>query len=385
MIGATWTLRHSEDTVRDRDALLLPGLAIVHGLVLIAWPSMIVIAIGLWWTSNTVSHNFIHRSFFRGRLPRAIFSLYLTALLGYPQSIWAARHLAHHGGRSNRVKTIRPELLTALEVLVTIALWAGLAIYATEFLLYAYLPGFATGMLICQIHGYYEHAGGRAVSYYGRIYNFLFLNDGFHIEHHERPNAHWSLLPRMRSQDTCEGSSSKWPAVLRWMSHIKLDCINRSANLCALERLVLHSKLLQHFVVSRHENAFRRLLADIPAPNRIGIVGGGLFPRSALVLRRLLPESRLVLIDLSVTNLETSRSFLSCDVEMINDRFDGRSPCDVDALIIPLALVGDRNAIYRDPPASLVFVHDWIWKRNNNTRSEVISWLLLKRLNLVSR
>ncbi len=163
--------------------------------------------------------------------------------------------------------------------------------------------------------------------------------------------------------------------------------ISRSANLCALERLVLHSKLLQRFVVSRHERAFRRLLAGIPAPHRVGIVGGGLFPRSALVFRRVLPEARLVLIDLSATNLETARTYLSGDVgvEMINGRFEGRPPCDVDALVIPLALVGDRSAIYRDPPARFVFVHDWIWKRNRNCRSEVISWLLLKRLNVVSQ
>ena len=385
MTAASWTLRHSEDTVRDRDAILLPGLAIVHGLVLLAWPSMIVIALGLWWNSNTVSHNFIHRSFFRGRYARAIFSLYLTALLGYPQSIWAARHLAHHGGKGNRVKTFRLDALTAIEVLVTVALWGALSIYAPEFLLSAYLPGFVTGMLICQIHGHYEHEGGQAVSYYGRVYNLLFLNDGYHSEHHERPNAHWSSLPKMRQPEAGENSSSSWPAVLRWLSHSTLERINGSANLCALERLVLHSKLLQKFVVSSHEKAFRRLLESIPAPHRIGIIGGGLFPRSALVLRRLVPESQLVLIDLSATNLETSRNYLSGDVEMINDRFDGRSPCDVDALVIPLALVGDRNAIYCDPPAPFVFVHDWIWKRNKDCRSEVVSWLLLKRLNLVSR
>ncbi len=200
MIGATWSLRRASDTVRDRDAVLLPGLAIVHGLLLLAWPSMIVIALGLWWNSNTVSHNFIHRSFLRGRLPRAIFSLYLTVLLGYPQSVWAARHLAHHGARSLRATTIRFDALTTLELLATVAVWGLLAVYATDFFLYAYMPGFAVGMLICQIHGYYEHAGGGTVSYYGRIYNFLFLNDGYHREHHERPNAHWSMLPQLRSQ-----------------------------------------------------------------------------------------------------------------------------------------------------------------------------------------
>ena len=381
MAGATWTLRRTFDTVRDRDAILLPGLAIAHGVVLLAWPSMVLIALGLWWNSNTVSHNFIHRSFIRGRRARVIFSLYLTVLLGYPQSIWAARHLAHHGGKGERAKTMSLDALTILEVLVTGALWASLAIFSTSFLLYTYLPGFLAGLLICQIHGYYEHAGGTAVSYYGRIYNFFFLNDGYHIEHHSRPNAHWSSLPQTStSTSTTKERSSRWPAVLRWM-----QSLNLSVNLCALERIVLHSKMLQRFVVGRHEQAFRRLLNGMPVPDRIGIVGGGLFPRTALVLRRLLPDSHLILIDLSAKNLETAKSYLNGSVEMINGRFDRSAPCDVDALVIPLALVGDRNVIYENPPAPNVFVHDWIWKRNGTTSGAVISWLLLKRLNLVTR
>ena len=43
------------------------GLSLVHGALLLAIPSMPLIALGTWWNSNTVSHNFIHLPFFRSR------------------------------------------------------------------------------------------------------------------------------------------------------------------------------------------------------------------------------------------------------------------------------------------------------------------------------
>src|SRR5262249_18786876 len=85
------------------DAVLVV-LAAVHGVVLLAAPCLAVVALGLWWNSNTISHNFIHRPFFRSRLLNALFALYLSVLLGIPQSIWRDRHLAHHRGARWRLK-----------------------------------------------------------------------------------------------------------------------------------------------------------------------------------------------------------------------------------------------------------------------------------------
>ena len=39
--------------------------------------------------------------------------------------------------------------------------------------------------------------------------------------------------------------------------------------------------------------------------------------------------------------------------------------------------------IYQKPPAPAVLVHDWIWRARGT--SLIVSWLLLKRLNLVVR
>ena len=40
------------------DALLIV-LAVAHGLLVLALPVLPVIALGVWWNSNTISHNFI--------------------------------------------------------------------------------------------------------------------------------------------------------------------------------------------------------------------------------------------------------------------------------------------------------------------------------------
>jgi hypothetical protein len=69
--------------------------------------------------------------------------------------------------------------------------------------------------------------------------------------------------------------------------------------------------------------------------------------------------------------------------EFITERFEPGTPCDFDLLVIPLAFEGDREAIYQHPSASAVIVHDWIWRLRG--ASSVVSWLLLKRLNLVIR
>ena len=69
-------LRHSA-----WDALLV-ALAFGHGALLLAVPAAPVVALGLWWNSNTVAHYFLHRPFFRPRPLNALFSLYLSVLLG---------------------------------------------------------------------------------------------------------------------------------------------------------------------------------------------------------------------------------------------------------------------------------------------------------------
>lgn len=341
-------------------------LAIAQGAVLVALPVLPVIAVGLWWNANTIAHNFIHNPFFRSRGLNRLFAAYLSVLLGFPHAVWHARHLAHHAGTATR---LRPTAELIGQTLLVAGLWIALGVFAPRFFLTVYLPGWVLGLGLCAVQGHYEHARG-TVSCYGRLYNLLFFNDGFHVEHHARPRAHWTRLRRSRGR----GSSSRWPPVFRWLEAFSLE---------SLERLVLRSHLLQRFVLRCHRRAFVRLLAALPELRRVAIVGGGLFPRTALVLRELRPEAELTVIDLSRENLETARRFLPGDVTLLNEEFDPQRHADFELLVVPLALRGDRAALYDTPPAEFVCIHDWIWRPRGE--STVVSMLLLKRLNLIRR
>src|SRR5262249_62425864 len=116
---------------------------------------------------------------------------------------------------------------------------------------------------------------------------------------------------------------------------------------------------------------------------RAAIVGGGLFPRTALILRRLLPEAKLVVIDADAANIETARSFPLGDTEFVYERYDPARHSDFDLVVIPLAYVGDKTVLRRSPPVANLLIHEWIWRRG--PRSAVVSAFLLKRLVLVKR
>src|SRR5687767_8178955 len=259
-------------------------LAPAHGGVLLLLPRLpataaalvasgFVVALGVWWNSNTIAHNFIHKPFFRRRGLNLLFGLYQSALLGIPQTVWRQRHLAHHAGRAWEPR-VTPRV--AAEAVIVLGVWATLAAEHARFFLLAYAPGYALGLALCALHGYFEHARG-TTSHYGRLYNFLFFNDGYHVEHHARPGEHWRALPQSRV--ATPQSASRWPAVLRWLDRPGGGRW-RAAALERLERLVLKFPRLQRFLLDRHERAFRTLLSDFnsDATPTVGIIGGGLFP-----------------------------------------------------------------------------------------------------------
>src|SRR6266542_2882174 len=73
------------------DALLV-FLALLQAVVLCTWPSILLIAIGFWWNSNTIAHYFVHRPFFKQCSWNRCFSSYQSLLLGIPQRLWRDRH-----------------------------------------------------------------------------------------------------------------------------------------------------------------------------------------------------------------------------------------------------------------------------------------------------
>jgi hypothetical protein len=362
------------------DALMVL-LAIAQAAVFLEIPSAPVIALGVWWNSNTISHNFIHRPFFESRAGNRLFGAYLSVLLGIPQALWRERHLAHHANVRPRLR-LSAEL--AAQTALVVALWIAMGLRSPRFLFSVYLPGYLAGLVLCALHGYYEHARG-TTSHYGALYNLLCFNDGYHAEHHANPAVQWIRLPKRREAGA---RASRWPAPLRWVENLSLE---------GLERLVLLSPTLQRFVLRAHARAFRTLAATLPPVGRLAIVGGGLFPRTALILRQLLPGARIAIIDADRANLEQARAFLKMrgaldsaeaedaaeGIEFLLGHYAPSGDWRFDLLVIPLAFVGDRDAIYANPPAPAVIVHDWIWRRRGASR--MVSLFLLKRLNLVRR
>jgi hypothetical protein len=351
-----------------RDGILVT-LACTHGLALVLWPVAPLIAAGVWWNSNTIAHNFIHRPFFRSAGLNRMFSAALSVMLGIPQTLWRDRHMAHHAGVEWRLRVSRQLIV---ETGLVVCLWAILAAFQWHFFLLAYLPGYFAGLILCGMQGYWEHAIGRPTSHYGRVYNFLCFNDGYHAEHHADPAMHWTRLPSYLKNGA---AISDWPPLLRWLDQRPLE---------VLERMVLRSPTLQRFVLDHHRRAFKALLPQLESTCNATIVGGGLFPRTALILRELLPAVNLTIVDANAANLETARTFLGGgDIAYHNERYLPTQSDSGDLLIFPLCFDGDRAEIYRCPPARAVLVHDWIWRRR--ARGAVVSVLLLKRLNLVKQ
>ena len=364
----------------DQDAVLI-ALSFVYAALLVSVPSAVLIAVGLWWTANTVAHNFIHTPFFRSRALNRGYALFLTVLMGVPQTLWRARHLRHHRElhvdehpeRSGRAAVPALPLWTrpvVVEAAVVITSWTAIAWIDLRFFLLVYAPGYLAGLGLCTLQGHFEHSRG-TTSHYGWLYNLCFFNDGYHVEHHRRPGEHWTRLP---AEPRDAAHASRWPPVLRWLDALTLE---------SCERMVLRSRWLQRFVLGAHERAFASLLPQLPPVRRVTIVGGGLYPRSAMVLQRLLPDARLTVVDASREHLEIAAALLPSAIEWQQRLFDPAVAEPADLVVIPLAFIGDRERVYRHPPAAAAVVHDWIWKRRGGGAR--VSWLLLKRLNLVTR
>jgi len=332
-----------------RDAVLV-ALAGVHAVVLAIWPVAPLIAVGVWWNSNTIAHNFIHRPFFRSGTVNRCFSGGLSILLGIPQALWRDRHLAHHAGVDWRLR-VYPQL--AFETALVLSVWTGLALLAPRFFLFTYAPGYLAGLALCAGQGRWEHdRTGAAVSHYGRLYNSLMFNDGYHVEHHADPSIHWTQLGRRPGGGPLE----------------------------MLERLALRSAPLQRFVVDSHRRAFERILPRVRCARRVTIVGGGLFPRTAIILKELLPGAELTIVDSNSRHIDIARTFLDGAVRYRNACYRPGDELDCDLLVVPLSL-GPRAELYGKRLAQPALVHDWMWRRHGT--GAIVSPLLLKRINLV--
>lgn len=344
--------------------------------------------IGICWCSNTVSHNHLHNPLFRSRRLNRAFDLWLTLLIGVPQTIWKARHLWHHAGEPvGKARVKKPGVASEL-ALIALGWLAFLALAPRAFLL-AYVPGYILGMALCRLQGDMEHARREkpeaGVSHYGRLYNFFWFNDGYHAEHHRFPAEHWTRLPDR--QGAIALAPSEYPPHLRWLESLSLVRIKGSL-LGALERLALGSRFLQGFMLRTHARAIAPLLASLPEPPvSVAIVGGGLFPRTLLVLAELLPEARFVVVDHSVESVSRAiehlklRGFELRRVRFRIEAFDPREHSAHDLVVAPLAYEGAAEELCEAARRTAFLRHEWLWRRGSGI-SRVVSPFLLKRVTL---
>ncbi len=222
----------------------------------LGWLALYAFSVG--WNLNSIAHNFIHNRFFVDERANRLTSLVITLALLSPQTMYRYVHLRHHQGNADRPDadgvTIdplsiyqhgsdgKPEPMLSYVFLeffrgdapfeiarkigvkrpgearqARFEFWTVIAVYGVLLALgavtgrWAFVPLMVVasylGQCVSNLNGYYEHLGGNpdkpiawGVSTYGRLYNWVFLYNGYHAEHHYRPKVHWTKMIALHRQ-----------------------------------------------------------------------------------------------------------------------------------------------------------------------------------------
>lgn len=186
---------------------------------------------------SVVSHEFCHRPWFKADWANRCCAVFNSVNLGYPVLLYNFVHLAHHRydngpldptstyrfGKDGKqehwfryailgvfrddtkyalreVKKHGKRRQLAFEVAAVVLGLAAWVAISWRFFLLAYVPLFFWGQFIVRISAYFGHFNAtdvndryaNSVNYYGRLWNLLMFNEGYHQEHHIRPQEHWS-------------------------------------------------------------------------------------------------------------------------------------------------------------------------------------------------
>jgi fatty acid desaturase len=240
-LAGKWTLIVAWNTLSvPMAALSIAGLAVLNAVNYIC-----------------VAHDFLHLPFFTRRWLNRVWGVVGSLSLGVPITMYRAHHLNHHRfgmdlldaeiGDTRDWSSIyrhgqppsQPEplwryaLLSPLrnspwplladvrrrgetaqlfaEAVALAAVSLALLLLNWRAFLFGYLPVFYFGQVISAAEAYSEHVGAApgdrrtdSVSCYGRWYNRLCFNNGYHQEHHFRPGVHWTQVPRLKDQMLAE-------------------------------------------------------------------------------------------------------------------------------------------------------------------------------------
>lgn len=232
-----------------------------------------------WYNGLVVSHNFAHTPYFCSGLLNRLYAILNSINIGLPYSYYYHEHLLHHRYGNDRpdqdgqtkdptstfacgkngfhepmpaycgLGIFRADLPHSfgeiwrkgerVQLVCESLVCAGVLIWylwtSWQFFLFLYVPTFYGGWFLEHLENYYEHFGcnpddrfRNSTSYYGKFYNWLFCNEGYHQEHHLRPNVHWSKRPQVR-MELQEQLSRKprvilnFPPTLAWLEHDRIS------------------------------------------------------------------------------------------------------------------------------------------------------------------
>jgi len=203
-----------------------------------------------------VNHEFSHTPFFVSKRLNRAFRVVSSMTLMYPMSIVEESHRLHHvfandrkdkdGNTGDPLSTFRsgrdglqehvisyvllnfirgnhhgeimrlmngaqkrvPLWIIYMEILGVVLLGGVLCAANPAWFFAGVIPSIYLGWVLSDLQNYYEHhhATNRedrladSVSYYGRFYNTVMCNEGYHQEHHFRQGVHWTTRPALRKK-----------------------------------------------------------------------------------------------------------------------------------------------------------------------------------------
>lgn len=199
------------------------------------------------------AHNFLHNPFFASGFLNRVFSAINSLGIGLSQALYRCHHMHHHKynnddidpktgttldqtstyrfskvpGKEENVflytfgsffrqdtgfligeaKRHRCMGVVLFETLVVLAYWSALCFLSWRGFVFFLLPSWYLGQCAAYWENYMEHHGALpgnrmtdSVSCYSPLYNFVWFNNGYHQEHHYRPQVHWTQVPTLRDK-----------------------------------------------------------------------------------------------------------------------------------------------------------------------------------------
>lgn len=241
----------------DRRTIVFVAMFYVSLIAAFVWPPShwaVWLVLSVWlsvmaFTCAVITHNTIHHPIFHSRRANRIFQVVLTLAYGHPVSAFVPGHnLSHHMHTQKPQDVMRTtklrfrwNLLNQLLFLPVVARaitvsdsayarsmrkrrpawfrqycieWAALALTTVAlvvldwraaivfwFVPHLYAAWGIVGINFAQHDGCDEdHPYNHSRNFTGRLSNWWLFNNGYHAIHHDKPNLHWSKLPKAHAE-----------------------------------------------------------------------------------------------------------------------------------------------------------------------------------------